>query len=113
MHEFSIAQNIVRIAVDAARKEKAQKITRVHVIAGELRGIIPVQLTFYFGLASENTIAEGAQLEVEIVPAKGKCRACDTEFTIKDYSYVCPSCAGINIETVGGTELRLTQIEAE
>ena len=113
MHEFAIAQNIVRIAVDAARREKAQRITRVHIKAGELRGIIIAQLIFYFGLASENTIAESAQLDVEIIPAKGKCRVCDIDFTIKDHCYVCPHCAGINIETVGGAELRVTQIEAE
>jgi len=113
MHEFAIAQNIVRIAVDAAKREKALRITKVHIKAGELRGIITTQLIFYFGLASENTIAEGAQLYVKTVPAKGKCRICNIDFAIKDHSYVCPSCSGISIDTIGGTELRLTQIEAE
>jgi Zn finger protein HypA/HybF involved in hydrogenase expression len=54
MHEFTIAKSIMDIAVAAARKENARKITRVQVIAGELKGIIPLQLTFYPGFPISN-----------------------------------------------------------
>jgi hydrogenase nickel incorporation protein HypA/HybF len=111
MHEFTIAKSIVDIAVAAARKENAQKITRVHVMAGELRGIVPLQLTFYFGVASENTIADGARLDLEIARTRGRCRVCKREFVIGDFRYVCPECSGVDIETVGGAELRLVNIE--
>lgn len=111
MHEFTIAKSIVDIAVAAARKENARKITKVQVIAGELRGIVPLQLTFYFGIASENTIAEGALLDLEVARAKGRCRVCHEEFIIGDFCYVCPKCSGVDIETIGGAELRLANIE--
>ncbi len=57
MHEMGIAQNILEIAVEAANKEGATKITRIDLVAGELRGIVPMQLTFCFGIVAKDTIA--------------------------------------------------------
>ena len=110
---MTIAQSILDIAIAAAEKEGAQRITRVNVVAGELRGIEPLQLTFCFGLMVENTIASAANLGLEITPAKGRCKACEEIFTVKDYQYVCPKCRSGDIQTVGGTELRVIDIEVE
>lgn len=113
MHEMAIARNIVNIAVAAAEKEGARRITRVNVVAGELRAIIPAQLIFSFGLMAENTIASGAYLHLEITPLLGKCRRCDEVFAVKDYCYVCPKCGSDDIQTISGTELRVRDIEVE
>ena len=113
MHEMAIARNIVNIAVAAAEKEGARKITRVNVVAGELRGIVPAQLTFSFGLMAENTIANGAYLNLEITPVMGRCRKCQEEFVVKDYRYLCTKCRSEDIETLSGTELRVKDIEVE
>jgi hydrogenase nickel incorporation protein HypA/HybF len=110
---MAIARNIVDIAVAAATGANASRIVRVNVLVGQLRGIIPAQLIFCFGLMSENTIAGGAHLNLEITPVIGRCRQCQEDFPVKDYSYVCPLCQGEDIEMVGGTELRVRDIEAE
>jgi len=110
---MAIAQNILNIAITAAEKGGAQKITRVNMVAGELRGIVRMQLTFCFAVAAENTIASGANLSLEIVPVKGKCRKCEHTFIVENYHYVCPTCQSRDIQTVGGTELRLRDIEVE
>ena len=110
---MAIARNIVNIAVAAAEKEGARKITRVNVVAGELRGIVQAQLVFSFGLMAENTIASGAYLNLEITPVVGRCRKCQEKFVVKDYRYVCPKCQGGDIHTVSGTELRVKDIEVE
>ena len=113
MHEMAIAQNIVDIAVAAAEREHAQKITRINMVAGEMRAIVPMQLSFCFGVAAENTIASGAYLNLEIVPARGSCRNCGETFVVKDFLYICPRCEGSDIEITGGTELRIKDIEVE
>jgi hydrogenase nickel incorporation protein HypA/HybF len=110
---MAIARNIVNIAIAAAEKEGAKRITRVNVVAGELRGIIPAQLIFSFGLMADNTIARGAYLDLEIMPLIGKCKQCGETFVVKDYRYVCPKCQGEDIQTVSGTELRVKDIEVE
>jgi len=113
MHEMGIAQNILDIAVAAARKEGASKITRINLVAGELRGIEPMQLTFCFAVVARDTIAGNAYLDIETVPVSGYCNECQTNFSIEDYAYVCPQCGSVKIEVTGGTELRLKDIEIE
>ena len=113
MHEMAIARSLINIAVAAAEKEGARRITKVNVVAGELRGIVPSQFTFCFGLMAEDTIASGAHLGLEITPVKGKCKKCGETFVIEEYRYVCPKCQGGDVQTVGGTELRLRDIEVE
>jgi hydrogenase nickel incorporation protein HypA/HybF len=110
---MAIARNVVNIAIAAAEEEGAKRITRVNVVAGELRGIVPAQLIFFFGLMAENTIAGGAYLGLEITPVMGKCRKCEESFMVKDYRYVCPRCQGEDIQTISGTELRVKDIEVE
>jgi len=111
VHEMAIAQNILDIAIAAAERGGAQRITRVNVVAGEMRAVVPPQLAFCFGIAAENTIASGAELNLEIVPVRGKCRSCGEDFAIKDFSYICTGCGGSDIEITGGTELRIRDIE--
>ncbi|MCK4331015.1 MAG: hydrogenase maturation nickel metallochaperone HypA [Dehalococcoidia bacterium] len=113
MHEMAIAHSLIKIAIAAAEKEGARRITKVNVVAGELRGIVPMQFTFCFGLMAENTIASGARLDLEITPVTARCRNCEETFIVEDYRYVCPKCQGEDVQTVGGTELRLRDIEVE
>jgi hydrogenase nickel incorporation protein HypA/HybF len=113
MHEMGIAQNILEIAIDAANKEDAKKISRINLLAGELRGIVPLQLTFCFSIASQNTIASGAYLNIDTVAVSGHCGDCNADFSIEEYQYLCPKCASKNIQITGGTELRIKDIEIE
>ena len=110
---MAIARNIVNIAVAAAEEEGAKRIARVNVVAGELRGIVPSQLVFCFGLLAENTIASGAYLDLEIKPVTGRCKKCQDTFMVKDYRYVCPRCQGQDIQALSGTELRVKDLEVE
>jgi hydrogenase nickel incorporation protein HypA/HybF len=110
---MAIARNIINIAIAAAEKEGARKITKVNVVVGELRGIIPGQLMFSFGLMAENTIASGAYLGLEVTPLIGKCKKCSETFIVKDYCYVCLKCQSEDVQTISGTELRVKDIEVE
>lgn len=113
VHEMSIAKSILDIAIAAAERGQAQRITRVNVVAGELRGIVPLQLTFYFGVVSENTIAGGAYLNLDTVPVTARCRECDEAFTVENFRYICPRCQSSDVQVTGGTELRVKDIEVE
>jgi hydrogenase nickel incorporation protein HypA/HybF len=110
---MTIASGILDVAVAAAEKEGAERIVRVNVLVGELRGIVPLQLTFCFGVLAEGTIAKDACLNMEITPVTGRCRDCAETFIVKDYVYQCPKCGSLDIQTMGGTELRVSDIDVE
>jgi hydrogenase nickel incorporation protein HypA/HybF len=113
MHEVSIAQGLMKILEDETNKHDVSRITRVHLRIGELSTCVPDALTFAFEVVSEGTVAQGAELKIEIVPAKGRCEKCDIEFHVDSTMFLCPQCGGIAAEIVSGKELDIAEIEAE
>jgi len=110
---MGIARSILDIALDAAEKGGAKRVRRVTVVAGELRGIVPLQLTFYFSLLAENTIASGAELAIDTMPVTLRCKSCGETFRAEEHGYQCPRCGSRDLEPVGGTELRVKDIEVD
>lgn len=111
MHEMSIAQSLLDIVQTEAARHNAKKVVRIRVTAGELRGIVPVHLNYFFQFVSKGTIAEGAELDVNILPVKARCGACDLLFPVEDYNYQCPQCKGREVDTVQGLELMVQDLE--
>ena len=111
MHEMSIAESILDVVKDVAIKNSVNKVTIVHIRAGELRGLVSDILNYYFGFISKDTAAEGAALEIEVVPVKGKCEVCQNIFPVQEYKFVCPECQSENVSIFEGMELYVKDIE--
>jgi hydrogenase nickel incorporation protein HypA/HybF len=79
MHELAITQAIFDTALRHAQQANAQVIRTLQVRVGALSGVVADSLQFYFELISKNTPAEGARLDVEIIPPRARCRACGVE----------------------------------
>jgi hydrogenase nickel incorporation protein HypA/HybF len=82
MHEFSFAYNIFKVAEATALKYNAKKITEVYLEIGELTLIVPELLRQSFKMATHGSIAEDAELKIEITPGKIKCRECGRTSTV-------------------------------
>ena len=113
MHEMSIAQSILKIAITEAQRNGAAKLKIVRIRAGELRGIVPDQLSFFFEFITKDTPAEGAKLEVETIPIRGKCKSCDHIFMVENYEFICKECQSKDIDVLEGMELAVKEIEIE
>jgi hydrogenase nickel incorporation protein HypA/HybF len=113
MHEMGLAQNIFDIVLKTAEQNGVSKVLRINVRAGQLRGIVPEQLQFCFGfVARESPLVEGAELAIETLPIKGRCKSCRQAFLVEEYRFVCPECAHEDIEVLQGMELLVANIEA-
>ena len=66
MHELAAAQDVVRVALEAAGKEGARRITAIALKVGRTYAV--EQMEDLIAIAAQGTIAEGARLEVEAVP---------------------------------------------
>jgi len=113
MHELSITQSILYIALEEAKTARASKITRIDVTLGDLSGFSDECIKFSFGFLSKDTIASEATLSFHRQPAKLRCRQCDGVFEPDSQEWECPSCHGVQLEIVSGRESRVSSIEVD
>jgi hydrogenase nickel incorporation protein HypA/HybF len=113
MHEMSIAQSLIDVLRDEMLKHDAKTLRSVRLNLGQMTAIVPDALSFCFQVITDGTEMEGARLIMETIPLMGYCSECEEEFEIKDYAFVCPSCDSTKINTIGGQDLSIVEIEVD
>ncbi|TXT53388.1 MAG: putative hydrogenase nickel incorporation protein HypA [Promethearchaeota archaeon] len=122
MHEFAFAHKIYKIAEQTAQKYNAKKITVIYLEIGELTLIIPELLKESFKIATAGTIAEGAELKIEVLPGKIKCRECGkiSEITITKEAkltglqlFQCKYCESKDTEIIYGKAANVKNIQIQ
>ena len=113
MHELSIAQNIIDIVCDQMRIHNLSRVETVSLRIGLMRCVVIESLSFSFDVLISGSPLEGAHLEVEEVPIRGRCMGCGKEFTLKNWMDDCPLCRGMRVEIISGKELDVVAIEGE
>jgi hydrogenase nickel incorporation protein HypA/HybF len=110
VHELAIADSVMRIACAHAR---GRRVTKVELKVGHLRQVVPSALEFAFELVAQGTVAEGAELVMEEIPAAGRCRACGAESELPGFPLRCGACGGLDLELLRGEELLVDALELE
>ena len=110
MHELSIAESVVQIA---SRHANGRRVTKVWLKVGHLRQVVPSALAFGFELVAEGTPVEGAELEMENVPATGLCSNCRAESRLETFPLQCGACGNFDLELLTGEELLVESLELE
>lgn len=110
MHEFAIAEAIVRAAEEVAQAHGGMPVEQVRLRIGELRGVVPEALTFAFDVLKQDTLLAEAVLGWDTVPAAVRCRSCGMHYRPQDVFWECPSCGAVGGEVVAGEELEITSI---
>ena len=85
MHEMSIAEGILDVALD----------------------------TFCWEAVTKGTPAEGSRIEINTIPIEGKCLDCDKTFPVENYKFICPHCDSHFVQTIGGRELQVTSMDID
>ena len=112
MHEMAIAEGILDIALDYAKKNNSSKINSITLKIGEMSGIEIEALNMSFKALTQNTIANDAELIINRIPIVGKCNKCNKVFTIEHYNFFCPECDGILI-LQSGREMQVESLDLE
>lgn len=113
MHEYPITKRIVEIAEEHARAHSAQRVTRIHLVAGDAAGYVPDTVQLYFDEISKGGLCDGAELVIQRVIPQLRCTGCGEHFVRKPFSFACPLCGADGAPTDIGREFYIESIEIE
>ena len=113
MHEMGITRGIIDASVEAAEKAGAVRIVRIDVSVGELTEIVETALQFAFDALAPGTLAEGAELNVTMIPPRSHCDDCGIDFDHDRFQMLCPECGSFLVTPLAGRELQIDTIETE
>ncbi len=113
MHELSVTENILDIALKHATEAHAAKITIIHLVIGELSSIVDDSIQFYWDFLAKDTIAEGAALHFRRLPIELECLECNTRYVPATQEMACPECNSQRFSIIQGEEFFLEAIDID
>jgi hydrogenase nickel incorporation protein HypA/HybF len=111
MHEQSIVESLLSLALKNAEQNQAERILAINVVVGDLTGVVEDAVNFYFNFLARETIAAGATIKYRRVPVKMRCRDCRQVFEPERLDMKCPGCGGQNVDIIAGRELFVESLE--
>lgn len=113
MHELSVTESLLKIALQHAEKANAQRVTDLHIVIGDLASMVDDSIQFYWEIIAKGTIAEQATLHFDRVPAELQCMTCSEKYHPSDRELACPKCNGVKTRIIAGEEFSLQSIDVE
>lgn len=110
MHEIGIVRQILRTAEQVAAKNGIDAISGITVECGELSMVVPDYLRDIFPVVTRDTILDGAELEIDIVPGMAICNKCDEIFNVVENEGYCPECHSFDKDILSGRDFKVRQI---
>jgi len=113
MHEFSIAESLVR-AIDGELERQDRegvRLLKARVVVGRMRQIVPENLCMAFDILTRETRMAGAELELVTMPVVARCEKCGREAEIEMPFFACGKCGSGDLDITGGRELYLDLLE--
>jgi hydrogenase nickel incorporation protein HypA/HybF len=110
MHELSLTQNLLEIALENAQ---SRKIVKVNLLIGPFSEEREENIRFYWRDLSKGTLGEGARLHFQHPPPAVKCLACGGTFNPEDNESICVYCQSDRLQWADGDEVSLESIDVE
>lgn len=93
------------------RRAAGRPVARVGVRIGAVHRVVAEAFEQSFQLVAAGGPAAGATTQVVIVPVRGHCLDCRTDFEAPDPSPACPACGSLDVAAEGGDEVVLEWLQ--
>ena len=134
MHEWALADGILRTALEFAKEQGAKNIKKVTVVLGELQDVGQEIVEFALNEMKRDTMAQDAEFEFQEEEAIFQCRRCKHIWKLKDVDkdlnpeiredihfvpevvhtfMVCPNCGSRDFEVISGRGVYIKEIVVE
>ena len=78
---------------------------------GHFRQVVPTTLEYCWEITVADGPLDGSVLDIDHVPARIRCHACNTETELRRPIPRCERCDGVETELLSGDELLVASIE--
>lgn len=115
MHELPVIDKILKVTLAHAEKHGVSRVLGIHLRVGNLSDLESEWMQRYFDQMSKGTLAAGALLKIEWMPAVLKCNLCTETYRLTGRFLgdpVCPKCGGKDSRLISGKEYQITNLEA-
>ena len=113
MHELAVCQDIIAQVEQIAAQHHALSVHLIELDIGPLSGVEPPLLEAAFPIASAGTVAENAELKIEISPIVVSCRNCNEKTAASANDLTCKACGNWQTDLVSGDEMILKRVELD
>ena len=113
MHELSVTESLLEIALRHAQQAGAYRIVQLNIVIGQYASIVDDSVQFYWDIIAKGTSAEQARLNFRRIPAEMLCLNCDHKYIPGEEELECPNCGSAQVEIIAGREFLLESIEVE
>ena len=110
MHELSVTQSILDIALKNAG---VRQVKQINLVIGQFSSIVDDSVQFYWDIISKDTAAEGSILHFERIPGEMTCQTCGYVFCPTGETFNCPSCSSPFVKITKGEEFQVESIDVE
>lgn len=113
MHEMALAEEVLQIVEDAAKREGLRRVRALWLEIGQLSSVEPAAMRFCFEAAARDSVADGARLEIVATAGAAWCIECSEAVELAALGDACPRCGGHQLRVTGGAEMRVKELEGE
>ena len=111
MHEMALAESMLEIVEDTARRNGAARVKVVWLELGALSHVAPEALRFCFDAVTRGGIADGAELTIVSTPGAAWCMPCGETVPLARLGDACPRCGSYQLTVAQGDAMRVREIE--
>lgn len=111
MHEMALAESMLQIVEETARRNAATRVSTVWLELGALSHVEPQALRFCFDAVTRGSVADGAALTIVETPGSAWCMQCSETVPLAQLGDACPGCSGYQLTVTQGDAMRVKEIE--
>lgn len=113
MHELGLVYQIVKTVDEIKNEQGLTDISTITLEIGEMSDVVPKFIEEAWQ-AVKDTVGYGETRMIPlIIPARARCRNCESTELVKNLGFECPNCGSSDFEIISGREFNIKEIVAK